>query len=152
MHTTRFSGFRGRGLPNTHGGRPPCRKTPLEYGTRLRDPLEGTWDQAARHEVTSYKDPLVNRQTLVKKLPCPELRLQVVTMFSINLKGNYIWKVQRTVGSCVLLLDAVTHNCLLVTFLYPGRNKIASTKGSMKLFCYQVSTVYKRFPCITGFF
>ena len=72
-------------------------------------------------------------------------------MFSIDLKGNYSWKVQRTVGSCVLLFDAVTHNCLLLTFLYPGRIKIASTKDSTKLFCYQVSKVYKCFLCITGF-
>ena len=28
-----------------------------EHGTRDRDPLEGTWDQAARQGVTSYKDP-----------------------------------------------------------------------------------------------
>ena len=29
-----------------------------EHGTRDRDPLsEGTWDQAAGQEVTSYKDP-----------------------------------------------------------------------------------------------
>ena len=28
-----------------------------EHGTRDRDPLEGTWDQEARQEVTSYRDP-----------------------------------------------------------------------------------------------
>ena len=28
-----------------------------EHGTRDRDSLEGTWDQAARQEVTSYRDP-----------------------------------------------------------------------------------------------
>ena len=48
---------------------------PLDVGTlspfteipRHRDPLQGpeaTWDQAARQEVTSYRDlPPVNRQT-----------------------------------------------------------------------------------------
>ena len=35
------------------------RQTPWkEHGTRDRDPPEGTWDQAVRHEVTSYRDPL----------------------------------------------------------------------------------------------
>ena len=50
-----------------HGTRDPlCKeygtrdRDPLwkEYGTRDRDPPERTWDQAARQEVTSYRDPL----------------------------------------------------------------------------------------------
>ena len=28
-----------------------------EHGTRDRDPMEGTWDQTARKEVTSYRAP-----------------------------------------------------------------------------------------------
>ena len=27
-------------------------------GPETETPLEGTWDQAARHEITSYRDPL----------------------------------------------------------------------------------------------
>ena len=34
-----------------------------EHGMRDRDPLGGTWDQAPRQEVTSYRDPPVNRIT-----------------------------------------------------------------------------------------
>ena len=35
-----------------------------EHGTRDKDPLERTWDQAGRQEVTSYKDPLpINRMS-----------------------------------------------------------------------------------------
>ena len=50
------------------GQRPHWRETPWtettwtetlwkEHGTRHRDPLEGTWDHAARQEMTSYRDP-----------------------------------------------------------------------------------------------
>ena len=41
-------------------------------------PLGGTWDQAVRQEVTSYIDPPVDRQTPVKTLPRPKLRLLAV--------------------------------------------------------------------------
>ena len=38
---------------------PPWTETPQkEHGTGRRDPREGTWDKAARQEVTSYRDPL----------------------------------------------------------------------------------------------
>ena len=50
-------------------------------GPETKTPLEGTWDQAARQEVTSYRDPLhpMNRMTdIVKTLPCPKLRLRAV--------------------------------------------------------------------------
>ena len=36
----------------------PWTETPLD-----RDPPEGTWDQAPRQEVTSYRDSPVNRMT-----------------------------------------------------------------------------------------
>ena len=35
---------------------PPQKNRPLCHGGR---PLEGTWDQAARHKVTSYRDSLL---------------------------------------------------------------------------------------------
>ena len=39
--------------------RAPWTETPQkEHGTGRRDPREGTWDKAARQEVTSYRDPL----------------------------------------------------------------------------------------------
>ena len=40
-------------------GRDPLDRDPpkKEHGTRDRDPQERTWDQAARQEVTSYRDP-----------------------------------------------------------------------------------------------
>ena len=85
MHTACFYDF-GRGGLTTEtpidrdpshllpGQRPPWR-------TRDRNLLlEGTWDQAARQEMTSYTS-LVDRQTPVKTLPCPKLRLRVVMMF-----------------------------------------------------------------------
>ena len=68
--------------PHPPGQRSPWKK----HGSKHRDcpyprrnmgqgtetPLEGTWDQAARQEVISYKDipppPSVDRQTLLKKL------------------------------------------------------------------------------------
>ena len=60
------------------GGRPPWAETPQEeHGTRDTDPLEGTWDQAARQEVTSETPMWTDRQTPVKTLPCPKLRFPV---------------------------------------------------------------------------
>ena len=46
-------------------GSPPTENPCKEHGTRDRDPPEGIWDQAARQEVTSYRDhlPPVNRMT-----------------------------------------------------------------------------------------
>ena len=44
------------------GQRPP---------TLDREPLKGTWDQAARQEVTSYKDPPMDRHTPVKEITLP---------------------------------------------------------------------------------
>ena len=53
-----------------HGHRPPWTLTPIEqrppwkeHETRDWDHSEGTWDQAARQEVTSYRDPPVDRMT-----------------------------------------------------------------------------------------
>ena len=41
--------------------RDPLTETPQkEHGTRDREPPQGTWDQAARHEVTSHRDPPYN--------------------------------------------------------------------------------------------
>ena len=64
------------GLPTeTPGQRPPWTETypwtesPLDRdpweGTwdQAQRPPEGTWDQAGRQEVTSYRDPPVNRMT-----------------------------------------------------------------------------------------
>ena len=54
-----------------------------EQGTRDRDPLEGTWDQASRQEVTSYGDPppVVIRTDAGGKYPCSlSLLLRVMTM------------------------------------------------------------------------
>ena len=45
-----------------------------EHGTRYRDPLEGTWDQSTRQEVSSYREPPLDRQTPVKILPCPSFK------------------------------------------------------------------------------
>ena len=36
------------------------RETHLEHETRDGDPPEGTWDQAARQEVISYREPFPN--------------------------------------------------------------------------------------------
>ena len=48
-------------------------RLPKEHGTRDRDPLEGTWDQVARQEVTSYRDPPVNRMTdMCKNITFPQ--------------------------------------------------------------------------------
>ena len=73
MRTTRFP-VRGRVCPTPSGGRPPKRN----MGPETETALEGTWDQAVRQEVTSYRDPNVNRQTGVKTLPCHKLRLRAV--------------------------------------------------------------------------
>ena len=37
------------------------RDSQKEHGTSHRDPPEGTWDQAARQELPSYRDHPVNR-------------------------------------------------------------------------------------------
>ena len=60
-----------------------------------RDPLEGTWDQAARQEVTSYRDPSpVDRQKGVKQLPCPKLLLRVVVTLIIFVLTYKIYPCQ----------------------------------------------------------
>ena len=60
--------------PKEHGisDRDPPLK---EHGTRDRDPPEGTWDQAARQEVISYRAPLpiVDRMTdAIKNITLPQ--------------------------------------------------------------------------------
>ena len=46
-------------------------------------PPEGTWDQEARQELTSYTDPPLSTewQTCVKILPCPKLCLRAVNIY-----------------------------------------------------------------------
>ena len=51
------------GLPDSPPGQTPPptnqdRVPPKEHGTRDRDPLEGTWDQAARQEDIIQRPPL----------------------------------------------------------------------------------------------
>ena len=86
-------------------GDPPGQKPP--EGTWERTPgrnmgpetesyPEGTWDQTARQEVTSYRDPSVNRMThtRVKTSPCLKLRevrtVTLVTMQPIH-DGKNVW-------------------------------------------------------------
>ena len=68
----------------------PMDKDPQkEHGINDRDPSEGTWDQAARQEVTSYRDPMwTDRQTPVKILLCPKLRLQAVIIVISGLPSH----------------------------------------------------------------
>ena len=56
-----------------YGGLPD--RDPLD-----RDPPEGTWDQAARQEVSSYRDSWEqnDQYTILKILPCATLRLRAV--------------------------------------------------------------------------
>ena len=51
----------------------PWIETPWkEHGIRDRDPLEGRWDQAARQEVTSYRDPHgKNEHTISENITLP---------------------------------------------------------------------------------
>ena len=74
MRTTRFPVRGGGSVQPPLEADPPRRN----MGPETQTPLEGTWDQAVRQEVTSYRDPHVNRQTGVKTLPCPKLRLRAV--------------------------------------------------------------------------
>ena len=55
------------------------------WDQRQRSPVEGTWDQWTREEMTSYRDPPPLWWTdryLLKKLPCSRFRLLVVNMQS----------------------------------------------------------------------
>ena len=55
-----------------------------EHGTRDRDPpLEGTLDQAARQELTSYKDPPLRQTDTCKNITLPQ------TLFLGSNKKNY---------------------------------------------------------------
>ena len=86
MRTTHLSPYVG---VSVWGGRPdrdPPRQKSPEQIPLDREPPEGAWDQVARQEVTSYRDPPVNRQTPVKTLPCSKLRLWGVTIMSKGLK------------------------------------------------------------------
>ena len=61
--------------------RDPLDKDPGQRPLPLyRDPTEGTWDQAARHEATSYRDPPSHLRTVIMKsgtdmngIPCEKL-------------------------------------------------------------------------------
>ena len=65
MHSSRLR--TGRSLPygSLCQGDPPRRN----MGQEIEPPPEGTWDQAARQEMTLYRDPLspVNRMTDASK-------------------------------------------------------------------------------------
>ena len=51
----------------------PGTETPWkEHGARDRGPLEGTWDQAARQEVTSYRDPPCGQTNTYKIITLPQ--------------------------------------------------------------------------------
>ena len=54
----------------------------MQGGLPDRDPpgRRHPWTETplARQELTSYRDPPVDRQTPVKTLPCPKLRLRAV--------------------------------------------------------------------------
>ena len=56
----------------------PGQRPPLDT-----DPLEGTWDQAARQEVTSYGNPAprpLDRMTdMCENITLPQLRLRAIT-------------------------------------------------------------------------
>ena len=83
-------------LQRPPGQRPPYPRTETPWkghGTRDSDrPLEGTLDQAARHEVTSYRDPPpLDRQTPVKTLPCSKLPLRAITRKTIEHIFPKIW-------------------------------------------------------------
>ena len=54
MRTAHFSDSKVSSYRDFPGQRPPPAK---EHGARGRDPLEGTWDQAARQELISYRTP-----------------------------------------------------------------------------------------------
>ena len=59
MRTTRSSPYGGVLWPwGTLGQRPLRTETPQTETPGQRPPLEGTWEQAARQEMTSYRDPL----------------------------------------------------------------------------------------------
>ena len=76
MRTARFSDSGGSPYKDPSLEIDPLGRDPP---ARLdRDSPEGIWDQAARQEVTSYRDPPWTDKHLSKKLPCPKLRLQVV--------------------------------------------------------------------------
>ena len=57
---------------------PPWAETPRRnMGQGTETSLEGTWDQAARQEVTSYRDPPVNRITQTcKNITCTKFCLR----------------------------------------------------------------------------
>ena len=62
MHTARFSDSGGGGvsLQRTPGQRPSLDRDPpgRNMGPGTETSLEGAMDQAARQEVTSYRDPI----------------------------------------------------------------------------------------------
>ena len=92
----------GGGFPDRPPDRDPRTETP---GQR---PPEGTWDQSARQAVTSYRDPVVDRQTPVKTLPYPKLHLREVK--TRTLRKDQVteqWKKEPVDG--VSVADWTTH-------------------------------------------
>ena len=53
-------------------------------GPKTEIPLDETWDQAAREEVTSYRDPLDRMKDVSKNITCPKLRLRAVINWCIQ--------------------------------------------------------------------
>ena len=86
MRTARFSDS-GGGLPTetpTGSNIVPLTEPPnprRNIGSGIHTPLKGTWDQAARQKVTSYRDPTLDRP--VKTLPHPKLHFRAVNMIDI---------------------------------------------------------------------
>ena len=72
-------------------------------GPETETPLEGTWDQTTRQEVTSYRDPppWTEGQPCVKTLPCSKLRLRVVLLSVASTRhsdnsGIVLWNINKT--------------------------------------------------------
>ena len=77
------------------------------------DPLEGTWDEAARHEVTSYRDPPPLWTTPVT-LPCPKLRLRTGTTKFVTVKLFIPFQIAFSLflrSAYILALVRYYHNC-----------------------------------------
>ena len=86
--------------------RPPWTKTPQkEHGINDRDPPEGTWDRAARQEVTSYIDPIWTDRDTCENITLPQ------TSFA---GGNYcdFWATIPQTIVAIMTVIAPIHDCL----------------------------------------
>ena len=131
MHTVRFSSSGGGGcLSNPPRCRPSCRQTPLDADSPVG-------------RLSCMHTPPLNRQTCVKTLPCPKLRLRAVAknsarlgQLSVRMAGSCHWLCQTRIT--LFLLATVTWFHTLNLIHYRPRKRSPGQGNIFTSVCHSV--------------